>query len=406
MRISTVIALRYVRPRRLSFINIIGLLSMIGIAIGTAALIVVMSMFNGFRSVADTMMIGFGPHLRITPVTGSTIADTQKVMQAVRPVGIATPIAMSRVVLQRAGITGVATALGVPAQARMDGVREKVVVGRYQTQPSEPTELPGIVIGIGLAEHMQVFLGDTVTLLSPQMIEVAMTTLVQPAGRKAVIRGMFQSNTMRDVDYATLFTTDELVRQLVRQTGVQAVDVLVAEPRTVASIADPLRQQLGDDVRVETWQDLNRGLYDTMQLERLGSFVVLALIIVVAAFNILVTLTLGVSEKRRDIAVLKTLGATDAEVARIFRLQGILIGVVSVLLGTLVGLALVLGQQAFQWVTFDTSAGFLVQALPVELHAADVLATAVTGVVLASLAALYPARRAARAVVADGIRAE
>ena len=406
MKVSTFIALRYVRPQRLTFMSIIGLLSMVGIAIGTAALIVVMSMFNGFRSVADNLMIGFGPHLRITAVNGGMIVDTQRVLSVVRSVGLATPIATSRVVLQRAGITGVATAIGVSHTARMDGVRKSIVVGQYNTQPDDASGLPGIVIGVGLAEQLQVFLGDTVTLLSPAMIEVAMTSMARPTGRAAVIRGMFQSNAMRDIDYGTVITSDVLVQNLSRRKGIDAIDVLVEHPRDVAAIAASLRSNVGATLQVDTWQDLNRGLYDTMKLERLGSFIVLALIVVVAAFNILVTLTLGVSEKRRDIAVLKTMGATDSVVARVFRVQGLVIGLMSVMLGTLCGLGLVLGQQTFQWVRFDSAAGYLVPALPVELHVADVLATAATGMLLSSIAAIYPARRAARAVVADGVRAD
>jgi lipoprotein-releasing system permease protein len=288
----------------------------------------------------------------------------------------------------------------------MDGVRKSIVVGQYNTQPDDASGLPGIVIGVGLAEQLQVFLGDTVTLLSPAMIEVAMTSMASPTGRAAVIRGMFQSNAMRDIDYGTVITSDVLVQNLSRRKGIDAIDVLVEHPRDVAAIAASLRSNVGATLRVDTWQDLNRGLYDTMKLERLGSFIVLALIVVVAAFNILVTLTLGVSEKRRDIAVLKTMGATDSVVARVFRVQGLVIGLISVMLGTLCGLGLVLGQQTFQWVTFDTAAGYLVPALPVELHLSDVLATAATGMLLSSIAAIYPARRAARAVVADGVRAE
>jgi lipoprotein-releasing system permease protein len=406
MKLTTVIALRYLKPRRLNIIGVIGMLSMIGIAIGTAALIVVMSIFNGFRSVADQVMIGFGPHLRIIPTQGSVLNNAASLVAAAQRIGSAMPVVTSRVVIQRDGITAVATANGVPPSAPLGGVRQRLVAGLVRTHGQTAGDLPGLVMGIGLAEKLQTYIGDTVTLLSPEMIEQALTSMVRPSGRRAVVQGIYQANTLREIDHATLFTADDLLHSLTRRTGLSAVDILVDDPQSANDVASALRTQVGDDVKVLTWNDLNEGLYNTMQLERIGSFIVLALIIVVAAFNVLVTLTLGVGEKRRDIALLKTMGATDGDVARIFRLQGIMIGAIAVVVGATAGSALVLGQRAFQWIAFDPTAGYLVPALPVELHFVDVALTAVTGLCLAGVAAVYPARRAARAVVADGIRVD
>ncbi|MBU3740666.1 MAG: FtsX-like permease family protein [Candidatus Kapabacteria bacterium] len=406
MKPSSRIALRYLRPRRWNFISIIGLLSMIGIAIGTAALIVVMSIFNGFRSVANDVMIGFGPHLRIVPSKGAVLDDTSRILAMSRRAGTSIPVATTRVVLQRDGITAVAQAQGLPPATVPEGVASRMIAGRFIVHPAQPDEAPGLVIGIGLVEKLQTFIGDTVMVLSPEMIEQALTTLMPPSGRRAIVRGVFQANSMREIDNAMVMTSDALVHRLSRRADVNAIDMTIAHPLEAVAVAKVLQQDIGGSVQVLTWQDLNKGLFDTMQLERVGSFIVLALIIVVAAFNILVTLTLGVSEKRRDIAVLKTLGVTDADVARIFRLQGLMIGAVSVVIGTAIGVALVLGQKAFSWVAFDMSAGYLVPALPVELHGADVLETAVTALLLATLAAVYPARRAAGAVIADGIRVD
>lgn len=406
MKITTAIAFRYLKPRRLNFIGIIGMLSMIGIAIGTAALIVVMSIFNGFRSVADQVMIGFGPHLRIIPAQGAVLNDTARLVAAARRAGTAMPVVTSRVVIQRDGITAVATANGVAPSAPLDGVQQRLVAGLVRTHGATPDDLPGLVMGIGLAEKLQTYIGDTVTLLSPEMIEQALTSMVRPSGRRAVVQGIYQANTLREIDHATLFTADDLLHALTRRTGLSTVDILLDDPQTADVAAAALRTQVGDSATVLTWHDLNKGLYDTMQLERIGSFIVLALIIVVAAFNVLVTLTLGVGEKRRDIALLKTMGATDGDVARIFRLQGLMIGALAVVVGTTAGSALVLGQRAFQWIAFDPAAGYLVPALPVELQFVDVALTALTGLCLAGVAAVYPARRAARAVVADGIRVD
>lgn len=406
MKITTAIALRYIKPRRRSVIGFIGLLSMIGIAIGTAALIVVMSIFNGFRSVADQVMVGFGPHLRIMPANGVVLDDTASLVAAARSIGTVIPVAASRVVIQRDGITAVATANGVPMTARLDGVRQRLVAGRVLTHGQTVDDLPGLVVGIGLAEKLQTYIGDTVTVLSPEMIERALTSMIRPSGRKAIVEGVFQANTVREVDHSTFFTADRLIHELTRRDAISSVDVLLSDPMLADAAAASLRQRVGNAVQILTWKDLNKGLYDTMKLERVGSFVVLALIIVVAAFNVLVTLALGVGEKRRDIALLKTMGVADVDVARIFRMQGVLIGAIAVTIGTVVGVGLVAGQRTFHWIAFDPAAGYLVPSLPVELQVWDVVATALTGLCLAAIAAVYPSRRAARAVIADGIRVE
>jgi lipoprotein-releasing system permease protein len=143
-----------------------------------------------------------------------------------------------------------------------------------------------------------------------------------------------------------------------------------------------------------------------MQLERLGSFLVLALIIVVAAFNIVVALTLSVRQKRRDIAVLRTMGLRARDIQRIWLLQGVLLGTSSVVIGTLLGLGLCWGQQRFSWIAFDMAEGFLVPALPVVIHSADVVIVAVTALALSLVAAIYPARRASQLMIVDGVREE
>ena len=143
-----------------------------------------------------------------------------------------------------------------------------------------------------------------------------------------------------------------------------------------------------------------------MKLESMGSFIVLALIVLVASFNVLVSLTLGVVEKRRDIAVLLTIGLQPKDIRRIYLVQGLTLGGIAVVLGVAIGLFVSWGQITFQWITFDMSAGFLVPALPMEIQALDVALTAAVGLALAATAAIYPAARASRTLVAEAIRVE
>ncbi len=397
------IALRYIRPRRLSFIGIITTLSVMGIVIGVAALICVMSIFNGFRDLARDLMVSFDPHVRVIAARGMSLPPS--VNTTSHPIlARAIPITEARMAVMVDGATSVLTMRGVEdADARkLTGPANSVVVGTWMTNDFD--HVPSVVVGAGLAETLECFLGDTLTLLSASQVEQALMSGIQPSGRRAIVRGIFQSNSSKEVDRSVAFTSAALVRSLTSLPGPTALDLRLDSYEQAADVASTLRTSLGPSVTVLTWYDLHKSLYDVMDLERLGSFVVLTLIILVAVFNILVSLTLTVVEKRRDIAILKTMGATDGMIRNVYLLQGALIGMISVGVGTALGLGLCLGQQHYSWIAFDLDAGFLVSALPLRVQTLDVVVVACTGLILSSLAAIYPAHRAARSRVIDGIR--
>lgn len=397
MNLSLTIALRYLRPRRFSFIGLIGIISVVGIIIGTAALIIVMSLFNGFRGIAADVMTGFGPHVRIQGVDVSTIHALPNELK---------PVWLSKLVIQSGGRTVAASGVGLELAdtTSLAPLRRVTVVGRADL--SERDGVLGAVVSAGISQSLNLYLGDTITLVSPTQIEAAITTMMMPSGRRVVVRGIFQSNASREVDATYIYVSDEVMKGLLRREEPTAWDMRLAAPQDAAAVAADLRVALGSDVRVETWEDMNRGIYDTMRLEQIGSFIVLTLIILVAAFNILVSLTLGVVEKRRDISILKAIGFTDRRVRNIYMYQGFMIGLISVTAGVVIGLAVCIGQQTFHWISFDMSQGFLVPALPLELQAADVAIVATVGLVLSCTAAIYPAMRASRSQVSEGVRSE
>ena len=398
MNLSLTIAQRYLRPRRFSFIGLIGLVSVIGIVIGTAALIIVLSLFNGFRGIASNVMTGFGPHVRIHGARG-----VQSKTSAFNPVWL------SKLVVQAGARTAAAYGIGfMPANSVMLApVKKATLVGSAQLDTVDGADgIYGAIIAAGLCETLNLYLGDTITLISPTQIEAAISTMMMPSGRRVIVRGMFQSNVSREIDASYIYVSDIVMKGLLRSDEPTAWDLRLDNPQSASSIAENLRSTMGPDVRIETWEDMNRGIYDTMRLERVGSFIVLTLIILVAAFNILVSLTLGVVEKRRDIAILKTVGLTDAQIRNVFLYQGLMIGLISVCLGVAIGLAVCIGQQTFHWISFDMSQGFLVPALPLVVHALDVVVVAFVGLVFACTAAIYPAHRASRALVVDSVRSE
>lgn len=400
MRVPFFIARRYLRPHRFSFITIISLSSVLGIVIGTAALIIVMSLFNGFRNMARDMLVGFGPHVRVEHV------PSQSSIASVIPGSMIVPVYASKLVIECKGMTNAVQGIGLEDRdvVRLDGLRRSVIMGDFMTVLSD--NMPSIVVAAGVAEKMQLFAGDTVVLYAPEMIEQALTTAVIPGGRRAIVRGVFQSNTSRDVDYTYAYLDAGLMRVLTRREEPTYYDVYLSDAQQSESATEALQGALGAGAVVRSWEQLNKGITDTMKLERIGAFIVLMLIVVVATFNVLVSLTLSVVEKRRDIAILRTIGFTARDIGRLYLMQGLMIGAVSVSLGVLLGVGVSYGQIAFGWIRFDQSEGYLISQLPMEIHVTDVALTAVVGLVLASLAAIYPSRRAATLVVAEGLRTE
>jgi len=400
MKVPFRIALRTIRPRRFGFITIITVSSTIGIVIGTAALIVVMSLFNGFRNLAADLMTGFGPHVRIE---GST--DAAAVRRITPSVVSAVPLVTSRLIVEHRGSAQVAEGWGVSAsyEREMRGLQDKTIIGTPMTRHHDG--MPSVIVAAGIAETMGLYVGDTVRLLSPAMIERALRTMIVPSGRPAIVRGVFQSNASREIDFTQVYTDSLTIVELSRGFHRSVVDVMVQDRSSATQVAAQVRREL-PDLRVLTWEDLHRGLTDTMKLERIGTFIVLALIVVVAAFNILVSLTLTVVEKRKDIAVLRTLGLTAKNIRTIYLWQGLFIGVVGTGLGMTIGTALALGQQQFGWIAFDQSQGYIVSSLPMDVHLLDVVLISTVSLLLAISAAIYPARRASQSVISEALRGE
>ncbi|MEY3386275.1 MAG: hypothetical protein RIR53_1086 [Bacteroidota bacterium] len=386
MNIDLTIALRYLRPRRFSFIGLIGILSGIGIILGTAALIIVMSLFNGFRDVAHDLMTSFGPHIRVTALSDAPLDGAARGWS---------PVWRTSLVVQAPQGTSVVQGLGIVADdgPTIRSLTSALVGGR--ADPAYRDGLAGAVVSSGVAQSLNLYLGDTLRILSPRQVESALTMMTLPMGTPIIVTGVFQSNASREVDASTIYVPADVMKPLVGSDRPTEWHVRIANPGQASDVASQIMAFTGEGARVETWQQMNRGVYDTMRLERLGSFIVLMLIIVVAAFSILVSLTMGVVEKRHDIAMLKAMGLTNAMVSRIYVWQGLFIGLVSVGLGTLLGLAACYGQQTFQWISFDMSQGYLVPALPLRVQTSDVVVIAVAAIAVASCAAIYPARRAA-----------
>ncbi len=392
--------------RRTDFITVISGISILGIKVGVAALIAVLSVFNGFNGLVKDLLVGFDPHLRVIPAHGAVL-NADSVMAIIRqnPEVVATaPYVSGRsAAIHKQGLR-VVQIRGMPPEDMNTaiGLGDRLTIGRIP-RPNASTPHP-VVLGSLLSYAMGASLGDTVSLLSQSGLEESMTQLSAPTIIPTRVTGIFETaNKEYDSYYAyTDLATARLLLDVPK--GAMGIDVRIVDLERAPQVRRALLTSLSG-YRIETWQDLHRDLFAVMELERWAAFVILSLIIVVAVFNVLGSLTMTVIKKRRDIGILKTMGASDRWVRGLFVRAGLLIGVVGTLSGLVWGVLAVVIQKVFSVFTLNSSV-YIIPALPVELHWFDLVVICLTALVLATGAAIYPARRAAALLPAQAVRWE
>jgi lipoprotein-releasing system permease protein len=398
------VAFRYLRARKGErFVSVIAIFSLVGIALGVATLIIVMSVMGGFRQELLGRILGLNGHLGVYG-TERNIADYAAMAARIRAVpGVvsATPIVEGQVLLtsEQGGASG-GLARGVdPADLRGRGIVARNIVGgsleRFEGEDA-------IVIGSRLAQRFRIGVGDRVTLVSPQGRTTVFGTV--PRVRAYTVVAIFQIG-MHEYDNSFVFLPIGAA-QTFFQTGDAAtqIETFVEDPTRVATTSRAIRAALaGQPIRILDWQDANSSFFAAVQVERNVMFLILTLIILVAAFNIISSLIMLVKDKARDIAVLRTMGASSGAILRIFLLCGASVGVAGTLIGFALGLAFCLNieaiRQALQALSgtelFSPEVYFL-SRLPAVVNPAEVAQVVGMGLGLSLLATLYPSWRAAR----------
>ncbi len=409
MRYEAFIARRYLRSKRqLRFINIIMLVSVIGITVGVAALIIVLSVFNGFNSVVTEVLVGFDPHLRIEAARGKAFEVPPTLLQQLRDdprVAASSPFIASKALLITPKVSRVVLVRGVNDSTVGDvsGVRKSTLLGKFALQ--ETAGSASIVLGLTLADRMGTTVGSELTVVSPVGVDVMMTQFGQPLTRKCTVAGIYDSNN-KDYDAHYAYISLDAARRLFQiPTGVSGIEVRLHSIDDAEAVQRKLRPILGPDFTVSTWYDLHRDLYSVMKIERWSAYIILCLIVGVATFNVLGSLTMGVIEKRRDIGVLKAIGATRRSITRLFMFEGILVGLLGTLMGACIGLVVCWLQISYRLFPLDPTV-YIIPALPVEVRWTDFVAVSLASMLLCTLASLYPARRAARLLPVEAIRWE
>ncbi|WP_411281807.1 FtsX-like permease family protein [Gemmatimonas sp.] len=414
-RLELSIAWRYLRSRRGSrVLSLISVIAIGGVLVGVSALIVIMGVMNGLqRDLREKILVGspdvhvlpYGDGMRMTNwrETREAVAATPGVVRAapfVSTQGLVRNLSSYMTGTQVMGIE----AAGVPG-ADVTTIRSHAILGDFSFKRSG-ISLPGAVLGKLLASKLNAFPGDTIVLVGAAGLDMnASTGALVPRLDSAVVSGVFETG-MYEYDNAYLYLELSAAQRFAGLgDDVTGIEVRAVDRWQAPSVADSLRATLKAPVRAIDWQEQNRSLFQALKLERLGMGVILLLIVVVAAFNIVSTLTMVVSDKTREIGILRAMGMPAKSIRRIFLYQGIVVGAVGTGGGVAIGLFLSLLLEKYQLISLDPSVYFI-DHLPVAIQIPDVLLIIVSSLVITALATLYPAAQAARLYPVDAIRHE
>lgn len=409
MRFESFIAKRYLLARqKQAFISVISLISVLGVALGVASLIVVVGVMTGFSSELRDKILGINAHM-VALVAGGAMHDYQAVMTRVDKVpGVldSTPFIYTEIMLSSSrGVKGVVLRGVDPASAgKVLALPKEMVAGRLEDVAAKGI-FPGIIVGKELADRLGLGLGDTVNLMSPAGRESAAG--FSPKVKTFTVRGLFHSG-MYEYDSSMAYVSIPAAQDLLgfKHDIVTGLELKVADVDGVAGLAPKVQEALGGPpIYVRTWIDMNGNLFKALRLEKTAMFVILVMIVLVGSFSIITTLVMLVMEKTKDIAILLSMGATSRTIRRIFMLQGTIIGLVGTGLGYALGLTVAWLLEKYQFIKIPGDV-YPMDHLPVRLDWPDMIVIGVTALALCFLATVYPARQASRLQPAEALRHE
>ena len=401
------VALRYLlAKRRQVFISVISLVSTLGVTVGVAALVISMALMTGLQGELQSKILGSSAHVFVfKPTTG--IDDYHAEVKKIRAVpGVlgAGPAVMGKAMITGMGL-GFVSVKGIdpelePSVSDMPGA---VNDGQLSDLvPKSEDDLPGIILGKDLAGQAGAMVGDTVTLTTPQGSLTPMG--VMPRQRRFKLVGTFRLG-LYDVDSTTGMVALEPGMRLAGVEKVDHIEVKVADIYDAPRIADEIAAEFGPEYVTQDWTDINQQLYSALMLEKIGMGIGIGLIVMVAALNIIASLILLVMEKTRDIAILKTMGASRRSIMLVFLLQGTIIGVIGTVVGAALGTAMSTVLDRYRLISIPSDV-YQVSYLPFKVLPGDLASVIVGAVIVCFIATLYPSRQAAKLDPAQALRYE
>lgn len=391
------IGFRYLKSKqRPTFIALIALLSVAGVTVGVMALIVVIAVMAGFESDLKTRILGVESHV-VVMAQGQGVTDYRRILKQVEKIdGVvaATPFVFSQVMVRSPyGVSG-AVLRGVDPRLAGQVIKNFDAAGLDQDTGGDPSRPAAVILGKELAKKLAAVKGSQIQVIAPAGILSPMGHL--PAMKSFEVAGLFSSG-MFEYDGSLVFVRLEQAQRLLRlpADAVSGIEIKVADIYQAPRIAERIEKLLGSGFWIRDWTKMNQNLFAALKLEKTVMFIILALIILVAAFNIASTLIMMVMQKTRDIAILKAMGATDRSIRRIFVFNGMAIGTLGTVLGVSLGFVLCTLLQHYQFIQLPGDV-YYITTLPVKLQWLDVVLIAASALVICFVSTLYPARQAAR----------
>jgi lipoprotein-releasing system permease protein len=416
MKYELFIGLRYLRARRREgFISLITVISVLGVMIGVMTLNVVMAVMTGFEETLRDRLLGINAHVALVK-SGDQLRDYEKLVEQVRQakgVVAASPTIYGQVMLTSGPRVSGVVVRGIDP----DRVNQVVDIERYikegslqslkQQQPVRTGErtvlLPGVIIGARLANQLGVFPGSPLQVVSPLGSPTAIGVI--PKVRRFMVVGIFDSG-MSEID-STLIYMNLADAQKFFELGdaVTNIEIRVQDVYRAQGVAQDIQRRLGFPYLTEDWSRLWPNLFSALRLEKTVYFLVLLLMVLIGAFNIISTLIMVVMEKRKDIAILQSMGATRESIRRIFLIKGCVIGIVGTFLGVLLGLAISVLIQEYRFIELPKDV-FLISTVPVRIYLSNFTLVAFASLLVCLVASIYPARQAAKLDPVEIIRYE
>jgi lipoprotein-releasing system permease protein len=414
------IGLRYLRAKRKqTFISINTIISIAGIFLGVAALIVVLAVMNGFEKELRDKILGINSHIVLMELSGG-MENHEKVMERVEAIdGVvaSTPFIYSQAMLKNEDrVTGVVlrgiSPESAPRVLNLGKIREgsmDYLSGRYGN--GDIPEFPGVIIGNELALNLALSLFDTVEILLPMGIPTPMG--VVPKIKKFSVVAIFESGSY-EYDSSLLFMSLKDCKEFLgMEDTVTGIEIKIGDIYRAGNIAEDIEETLGYPYWARTWMEMNKNLFSALKMEKRVMFIILSLIILVAAFSIITTLIMVVMEKAKDIAILKSMGATSRSIMKIFMIQGLVIGITGTALGCIAGIAFARNlekiatflEDLFGFTVFPKDVYYLSE-LPSQVNYGDVAIIVATALMICFLAAIYPSWSASRLDPAEALRYE